>query len=379
MGDKILGKQIAGMKLVTSPGSVKKRFSFHTKRTSSFVHLTPSPKQPNPKLANSSSTSMLNVKKKGHSWLKFPKRSFIGDRVDLDDLQHQTFIDSLESLEKNKGQKGGYAPNCISIFEDERILPLFSPRKSLKKSAKVIFKANQRNLKDQIVGTLNLIHGKITFDTEEGETVFSANILDMKSLRYTGQQKKVFGFSCFIRGKKNEKTGHSNLVVSRVLIECENPKAAKSWIAALLLEIERVGDTIFLCMENMKSVYKNEKVSDSNFPHTECLLRKRVHLYEVSLLEGSQKLNEARMDICNFLEDKQRFGDASDFSAKIELYFKRRYGKLNKELWQNVYIENIESMDDIEIIKQEIELQAIKCNHGKQDEEGAIISTPDIF
>eukprot|EP00924_Labyrinthula_sp_SR-Ha-C_P007486 snap_masked-scaffold_24-processed-gene-4.0-mRNA-1 protein AED:1.00 eAED:1.00 QI:0/-1/0/0/-1/1/1/0/381 len=381
MGDKgTLRKQVAAMKLVNSPSGVRSKFKFHTIKASSVVKLNSPQIQRFHKFAESSSTSGLAVKKKNHSWLKFPRRgSFIGENIDLNDLQHQTFIESLQNVHKNKGDRNGYAANCISVFEDDRILSLFSPRKSLKKKTKVTFKANKRNLKDQITGTLELLHGTVHFTTEEGKTVFSADVLDVKSLRYNGQNRKIFGFSAFVRRNKNEKTGHCNLVVSRVLIECENPSEAKSWIAALLLETERVGDTILMCMENMKRIYKVENYSEAMFPHTECLLRKRILLYEISLLEDSQKLNEARLELVNFLEDKQRFKEAGEFSAQTDSFFKRRHGKLSKEDWQNLYIERIRSLSDIEIIKQEIELESTRFVSQKYEEEPTVISTPNRF
>eukprot|EP00924_Labyrinthula_sp_SR-Ha-C_P007449 snap_masked-scaffold_24-processed-gene-3.18-mRNA-1 protein AED:1.00 eAED:1.00 QI:0/-1/0/0/-1/1/1/0/380 len=380
MSDKsMIRKQFAAMKLLTSPSTEKYTLSPQSVKTSSAANMKTLQNENYNKYSDSSTVSVLNVKKKGHKWLKFPKKgSFLAEKLDLNDLQQETFIESLESVEKNKGQKGVYSPNCISIFQDDRILPLFSPR-SLKKKTKVSFKANLKNLKEKISGTLILLHGTVHFNTEEGETVFSADIMDIKSLRYNGQQKKIFGFSCFARGNKKENNGHHNLSISRVLIECNNQNEAKSWIAALLLEIERVGDAIFLCMENIKNVYKADSFSQVNFPHMECLLRKRVHLYEVSLLEDSHKLNDARIDLCEFLQDKQRFEAAEEFSRKIDLFSRKRKHSMDKKVWQNGFIENIRSMSDIGLIKQEIELQALRFGTRKQDEESTNISAPDIF
>eukprot|EP00924_Labyrinthula_sp_SR-Ha-C_P007495 snap_masked-scaffold_24-processed-gene-4.25-mRNA-1 protein AED:1.00 eAED:1.00 QI:0/-1/0/0/-1/1/1/0/381 len=373
-------KRFTRIKLITSPSGFRQKLSDDTPKTSSGLDLYTPNTEKVYKFTNGNHNSITNIRKKGNRWLQFKKRTnYHIEAVTLNDLDHQTFIESLENIEKHKVQKTNYAQNCISVFEDEKILSLVSPRKSLKKCTKVVFKTNLKNLKEQISGTLILLHGTVHFNTEEGETVFSADIMDIKSLRYNGQQKKILGFSCFARGNKKENNGHHNLSISRVLIECNNQNEAKSWIAALLLEIERVGDAIFLCMENMKNVYKADSFSQVNFPHMECLLRKRVHLYEVSLLEDSHKLNDARIDLCEFLQDKQRFEAAEEFSRKIDLFSRKRKHSMDKKNWQNGFIENIRSMSDIGLIKQEIELQALRFTHRKKKEESLVVLTPNFI
>eukprot|EP00924_Labyrinthula_sp_SR-Ha-C_P007463 snap_masked-scaffold_24-processed-gene-3.30-mRNA-1 protein AED:1.00 eAED:1.00 QI:0/-1/0/0/-1/1/1/0/386 len=311
------------------------------------------------------------VKNKGRSWFNFYKKhSTLHEAVNPTDFRNETFVESVEAFESTKGEKiSNYAPNCISVLDDERILALFSPKESIKRKAEVILKTNKKSLKGEIITKLEISRGVLKFFQDSINPILEIKVLDIKSLRYLGQKKKIFGLSAYSNNTQKIGHGHHLVKVTRVAMECGSEFEAKVWITVLLMELERVADSILACLQNMLNLYKANSFAEMNFPHTECLLRKRVHLYELAKLSESSKLNEAKFLLAEFLEEKGRSAEASKYYLAVEGYLTQKKIFGSDKFSMNNMLQSLRPMSEIGIIKQEIKLTWAKAKLTQQQIE----------
>eukprot|EP00924_Labyrinthula_sp_SR-Ha-C_P003469 snap_masked-scaffold_15-processed-gene-10.0-mRNA-1 protein AED:0.99 eAED:1.00 QI:0/-1/0/1/-1/1/1/0/407 len=350
----------------SSPVPLSPRFRFDPRHDS--LRLTPNRSKrflvqvSNKHIQKQKKRSLNTIRPLSRPWFNFyRKKSPLDWAISPAAEINVSLLETLSPYRKSTTeQKPRYASNCNCVIGDPKLQNIFSPTASIERESSVTCRGSIKPLKSHVSSNLVLRSGVLTLFDSSNFPIFQTNIYDIKRISYQGQNYKVISVKIYLRTDKSWTKGHEPVQTATIAIQFETEKEAKVWISILLFELERMGDTVTACLKNMLSVYQVDKPSKMEFPHVECLLRRRIKLYQLSKLPDSGKLNEARFMLAEFLKAKNRDEEAELYLDAVENYFAAQELAVAEDQGVNEFLGAVTPLTEIDLIKQEIKLFSVK-------------------